>query len=437
MKKRLPSILFVAVFFVICAVPTIGFFIFGPAEAGANERLAAKPTITERDGSFNTEFLADLSDYFAGRFFLRQEMITANNGITALLASSAEEDVILGKNGWLYYADTLGDYTGTEYLGNHDGFAARNNLSLMQQHCEAAGVDFLFTLAPNKNSLYYENMPDYGNREFWRQAQRLYSGCEVYGVNYLDLFEVFNAEDEVLYFAHDSHWNSRGAALAADAILAAFGKESNYFGGDFSKETAHKGDLFEMLYPAGTDKETDPVYSPAIELEYEGSGVRPDSINIVAHGGGEGTLLAYRDSFGNNLYPYLADSFETARFSRSTTYDLTKLEGVDCLLIELVERNIDYLATNIPLMPAPAATAVECETIEAEYEREEVKNAPEGCVLVRGTLDIEAVNVYILCEGAAYSAFLLQGGQFAAYIPAVAEILGIGALDLWNKFTYI
>ena len=46
MKKRLPSILFVAVFFVICAVPTIGFFIFGPAEAGANERLAAKPSIT-------------------------------------------------------------------------------------------------------------------------------------------------------------------------------------------------------------------------------------------------------------------------------------------------------------------------------------------------------------------------------------------------------
>ena len=275
-------------------------------------------------------------------------------------------------------------------------------------------------------------MPDYGNRDIWRQAQRLYSGCEVDGVNCLDLFKVFEAEDEVLYFAHDSHWNCKGAALAADAILAAFGKESNYFGGDFSAEIPHTGDLFEMLYPAGKDTETDPVYAPAIELEYEGSGIRPDSINIVAHGGGEGTLLAYRDSFGNNLYPYLADSFETARFSRSTTYDLTKLEGVDCVLIELVERNIDYLITNIPLMPAPAATAVECETIEAEYEREEVKNAPEGCVLVRGTLDIRAENVYILCEGAAYSAFLLQGGQFAAYIPADAEILGIGVSDLWT-----
>ena len=368
-----------------------------------------------------------MSDYFAGRFFLRQEMITANNGVTALLSSSAEEDVILGKNGWLYYADTLDDYTGADPLSEHELYMAARNLRLMQQSCG----DFLFTLAPNQNSLYPENMPKMGAVKSRSDAQRLYEFCDSLGVNYLDLFNVFEAEDETLYFAHDSHWNGKGAALAADNILAAFGKNGSYYGGDFSKETAHAGDLFEMLYPAGTDKETDPVYSPAIELEYEGSGVRPDSINIVAHGSGEGTLLAYRDSFGNNLYPYLADSFETAHFSRATAYDLTNLDGVDCVLIELVERNIDYLITNIPLMPAPAAADVECESAEAQYEREEVKNAPEGCVLVRGTLDIKAKNVYILSEGAAYSAFLLQGGQFAAYIPADAEILGIG-VDLWT-----
>ena len=160
MKKKLPAILFVAVFFVICVVPTIGFFLFGPAEAGANERLAAKPSLTQRDGSLNTEFLAELSDYFAGRFFLRQEMITANNGVTALLASSAEEDVILGKNGWLYYADTLDDYTGAAPMSDWELYAAAKNLSLMQRCCEAGYVDFLFTLAPNKNSLYSENMPD-------------------------------------------------------------------------------------------------------------------------------------------------------------------------------------------------------------------------------------------------------------------------------------
>ena len=431
MKKKLPAILFAAVFFIICVVPSAGFFIFGPAEAGANERLAARPSLTGRDGSINTEYLSGLSDYFAGRFFLRQEMITANNAITALAGSSAEDDVILGKNGWLYYADTLEDHTGAAALSDHELYAAAHNLALMQAYCEANGADFLFTLAPNKNSLYPENMPDYGAVNTLRDAQRLYALCDELAVDHLDLFAAFDAENEPLYFAHDSHWNSRGAALAADNILAAFGRESNYFSGDFSTEAAHSGDLFEMLYPAGTDTEKDFLYSPAIELEYEGSGIRPDSINIVAHGSGEGSLLAYRDSFGNNLYPYLADSFETARFSRSTAYDLADLEGVDCVLIELVERNIGYLIDNIPLMPAPAAVNAEWISTEAEYEREEAKNAPEGCVLVRGTLDLEAENVYILSSGCAYQAFLLRGGRFAAYIPAEAEIQGIGVSDVW------
>ena len=423
MKKKLPAILFVAVFFIICVVPSVGFFLFGPAEAGANERLAAKPALTERDGSLNTEYLSELSDYFAGRFFLRQEMISANNAVTAaVLASSAEEDVILGSGGWLYYAETLGGYTGTERLSEAELRSAAKNLSLMQEYCEAGGADFLFTLAPNKN------MPDYGVAYIGdRDAQLLYDFCAAVGVDYLDLFEVFAEQDEVLYFAHDSHWNSRGAALAADEIFTAFGRESDYFGGDFSTETAHTGDLFEMLYPAGTDTETDPQYAPAIGLEYEGSGVRPDSISIVVHGSGEGGLLAFRDSFGNNLYPYLADGFETARFSRATAYDLSDLSGVDCVLIELVERNIDYLIQNVPVMPAPMRETPVCEPVEAELSRTEGGKAPEGYVLVEGSLDRSADSVYILCENADYEAFLLRDGGFAAYIPADAEVTGVGA----------
>ena len=425
MKKKLPASLFTAVFLLLCVLPSLGFFIFGPAEAGANERLAARPSIRERDGSLNSSYLSELSEYFSGRFFLRQEMITANNAVTAaVLGSSAEEDVILGSDGWLYYADTLADYTGAERLSDAQLRAAAKNLSLMQEYCQARGVDFLFTLAPNKNSLYPENMPDYGAVAAERDAQRLYALCDGLGVDYLDLFAVFEAQDELLYFAHDSHWNSRGAALAADAIYAAFGRESDYFGGDFSSVAAHTGDLFEMLYPAADDGETDPQYSPAIELEYEGSGVRPDSISIVAHGGGEGGLLAYRDSFGNLLYPYLADGFETARFSRSTAYDLSGLEGVDCVLVELVERNIDYLISNVPVMPAPERSVPAGELVSMELTRTEGGSAPEGCVLVEGSLDETAAGAYIICGSTAYESFLTESG-FAAYIPADAEVSGV------------
>ncbi len=423
MKKKLPASIFVAVFLLICVVPSVGFFLFGPAKAGANERLAPKPSLFEKDGGLNGDFLSELSEYFSGRFFLRQEMISGNNAITAaLLGSSAEDDVILGRDGWLYYADTLADYTGAAPMSEHALWAAAKNLSLMQEHCEAAGADFLFTIAPNKNSLYHENMPNMGAVADTRDADRLYTLCDELNIDYLDLFDAFEAREETLYFAHDSHWNSRGAALAADAILHELGRESDYFAGDFSASQPHTGDLFEMLYPAGADSETDPVYSPAIVLDYKGASVRPDSININAFGSGEGSLLAYRDSFGNNLYPYLADSFAEARFSRATAYDLT--EPADCVLIELVERNIPYLTYNIPVMPAPERDVPAGEVKKVELELGS-GNKPEGCALAFGTLDEMARVVYIICGDSAYEAFLLTDGSFAAYIPAGVEPDGV------------
>ena len=46
---------------------------------------------------------------------------------------------------------------------------------------------------------------------------------------------------------------------------------------------------------------------------------------------------------------------------------------------------------------------------------------------MEGSLDRSADSVYILCENADYEAFLLRDGGFAAYIPADAEVTGVGA----------
>ena len=62
-------------------------------------------------------------------------------------------------------------------------------------------------------------------------------------------------EAEPLYFKTDSHWNAKGAALAADALLAALSRESDYFPGTVSAGNTHRGDLYEMLYPAGKELE--------------------------------------------------------------------------------------------------------------------------------------------------------------------------------------
>ena len=61
--KKIWYILFAAVFFLACLVPSVGMLIAGPAPAAANEIPAAKPKLTRVDGSFNPEVLTQVQNY--------------------------------------------------------------------------------------------------------------------------------------------------------------------------------------------------------------------------------------------------------------------------------------------------------------------------------------------------------------------------------------
>ena len=433
MKMKNISVIFLVVCLLICLVPSVGFLLYGPSQGGANERLAEAPVLKTPEGEWNTNYLFDLSEYFSDRFYLRQELITAHNSIAAgVFSSSAEDDVIYGDDDWLYYGPTLGDYTGTQTMSEREIHSAAINLTLMQEYAAGKGAKFLFMPAPNKNSLYADNMPDYGAVAAEHDAQRLFRLLDEKGVAYLDLFTHFKNESDVLYFAHDSHWNSRGAAYAADLINSAFGSESEYYSDAFVESRPHAGDLYEMLYPTAVDSENDPVYGGELKIDYVGGGnIRPDSITINTVGRGSENMLIYRDSFGNLLYPYLADSSAAARFSRNVSYDLTLIESLGSrrLLIELVERNLNYLISYYPMMPAPerAVNGGELSGKTVKFEKDDTARAPEGHVLVSGvigdTMD-DGTGIYILCGDRAFEAFCLADGKFAAYIPEDVQVTG-------------
>ena len=424
MKNERSDLLFLLICFALCAALTLGMLFSGPSAARANEVLASAPAL--RSGErWNTRVLSDLSDWLSDRFCLRQELITAHNRLLAALGGGAAADVIAGRDGWLYYAPTLDDYTGAGALSDAELAAAARNLFLMQEYCAGRGARFLFVPAPNKNSLYDAAMPSYGVKAQEHSAQRLLRLLDAQGVANADLFAAFAARDEVLYFAHDSHWNARGAALAADEINARLGRQSACFAADFSARTPHAGDLFEMRYPAARDDETDCVFGGALDYVREGKDTRPDSITInTSSSGGDGTLLMFRDSFGNALYPYLADSFAAARFSRATAYNLTLAEklGADTVVVELVERNLRYLLRFTPVMPAPERTLTEPGTFAGTVALTcpEATPALNGYTLYRGTLPEAAVGapVCLCCGAAAYEAFTGGDGAFSCYLPA-------------------
>lgn len=419
MKQKVLMWCFVVVFFAASLTLSLGILLAGPSEAGANERLSRTPVLIAADGKWNPDILGDAAAWINDHFFLRQELISLDNLLTAkLLRTSGAEDVILGEDGWLYYKPTLDNYVGQNLLTDREIFSAATNLRLMAEYCREQGQEFVFVIAPNKNSLYPEQMPNFGAAAPRQDAQALFGALTGQQVPYVDLFSLFDAQSEPLYFAHDSHWNSKGAALGADAINEAFGQASSYFSDTFASSTSHKGDLYEMLYPALRDPEKDPVYGGTLQFTYTGSATKPDSILLQTQGGGTETLLAYRDSFGNLLYPYLADSFAAATFSRAVTYDL--MQPADCVLIELVERNLRYLVKNLPVMPAPKRECTVPDVVSGTVSASSGK-APEGYSLIKGTLpqtpDTDSC-VYLVCGQAVYEAFLTKNGGYGGYVPA-------------------
>ena len=355
MKQKPFHLLYLILFLVICLTPFAGMGILGPSEASANEILASPPKLTERDGSFNMGVLNDTEDYIADRFAFRRELVTAWAKLNAkLLHTSVQDQVVLGKEGYLFYASTEQDYMGICADDEQLTYAARN-LLLMQEYVRSLGADFTFVIAPNKNSLYPAYMPDHYSTGETSNAKLLQAKLDALGVPYADLFAAFNNEDEPLYFRTDSHWNGKGAALAADAVLSALGRSSDYYGSSFTDAEPHKGDLYEMLYPAGTETEADFTPADGFTFRYDSEPNGGSAIKIETTGSGIGSLVCWRDSFGVSLHPYLAEAFGQSFFSRATVYDLTEAElrNADAVVIELVERNLSGLWENAPIVPAP------------------------------------------------------------------------------------
>lgn len=430
MGKKAACALFTALILLICLVPSAGMFLrSGEASAGGNETLAPLPSPLGREGGLNTDYLTQLQRYAEDNHGFRQEMITLWSALNQrYLNTSIAENVVLGREGWLYFGDTLPDYAGTNPMSEREICAAARNLALIQEYCLGRGAEFLFTVAPNKNSLYPEHMPDLPRGTGPRDAERLAAALAERGIAYLDLFTLFREQGETLYFRTDSHWNSRGAALAADALNRALGRDSRYFDGPFTPEEVHRGDLYDMLYPAGERLEADQVYGGTLDFGYDAPIRSAENLTILTRGGGEGSLVMFRDSFGNLLYPYLADSFAEALFSRSMPcrLDLAAQREADFVAVELVERNLRYLIQNVPVMPAPRRQAVE--SVRGQGYVLLTREAPgdlEGFVLTGGTLpgavDDASPVLVNTADGGCYEAFLLEDGGFGLYLPEAAE----------------
>ena len=114
-------------------------------------------------------------------------------------------------------------------------------------------------------------MPYYCQPPHTKQSnmERLKEYLDAEHINYTDLHESFQNEGRILYHKRDSHWNNKGAALAAGQILDGIGKEHlSYTDRPYTVRKDFQGDLDQMLRPALADLEEEIYYDPLPQFDY-------------------------------------------------------------------------------------------------------------------------------------------------------------------------
>lgn len=436
MKQEWLYRVFVGLFFVALLAPAVGTLLLGPSEAVANETIVPLPRAQTPQGGVNWAYLSDAGDWFEKHFAFRKELITGDSLWKAkLLGTSAQSKVALGRGEWLFYAETVDDYTGADNITPRQAWCAARSMGLVRDWVEGEGARFVCTVAPNKLSLYPEKFAGSLERAGETAADRFARALAEEGVAYADLFEALGGAGEVLYHETDSHWTNKGAALGHDTILAALGVEgavASYKPGSY--QDTHEGDLHTMLYPASGRLDSQFVFEEPLQFTYDAPIRGADDINIytTSTGVSNGSLLMFRDSFGNALHPLMAESFGHALFTRATPYDLTKAGEWGCVVLEIVERNVARLAEGAYLMPAPEME------LSGEWPdggglvlalRQVEPNMP-GYGRVTGTLpggcDVDSP-IYLEAGGAFYEAFPTAGEAdgFSAMLPEGAALEGV------------
>lgn len=359
MNKNLFYRIYTAVFIGICIVPAI-FTPFLKAGSSKEKRVLGKfPSVKTEKGEINFKFFDEFETYFSEHFAFRPQLVTADGRLkAALTATSPNSDVIVGKDGWLYYGETVDDFLRTNTLSSAEIKNIANNLRITEQYCKQRGAEFIFFSAPNKNTLYPEYMPyNYvpANKE---------SNLEMLTEELISDDFFFDMKSALLnlnsptplYHKTDTHWNNFGAYAAHTMLMNKIGKASCGVGNGWYTANDRLGDLAAMIYPAEDAKDMQLHNDYEFTYEYTSRFRGLDDISITTCSkNGNGNLLMYRDSYGEAILPYMAEVFESAEFSRAVPYHLDKVKENDTVIIELVERNLTNLLMDAPIMEAPYA----------------------------------------------------------------------------------
>lgn len=408
----------------LCMLPLVCMSFAKTETTTQNRKLAQMPLLVN-DEKINFQYLQQLGNYFEDHYAGKNFMVNADSVIQGdLFKVSNADTVVKGNNGWLYYADTLDDYMSKAKLSEKGVCNAARNIYLMQTYVESKNAKFVLAVAPNKNSLYGENMPYYYSSKYngEKAVKPFVKQLNAKNINNVDLFSLFDKNSETLYLKRDSHWNNKGAMLVYNDIMSNLNVAHNDYSTVSSvREKTAVGDLNKMLYPLSAQPEWNYYYQTDDRYNYEyvtDTHGTDDPWIETKSSSTNGSLLVFRDSFGDSLLPFFAREFSNAYFSKGVPYSLESyMENYapDYVVVEKVERNIDEFAFDPPVLSLPSDHKINDSCEYAENKADFSVSSYEGdanYIMINGTIDDAYIDnesdMFVCVNDKVYSAFSIS-----------------------------
>lgn len=362
-----------------------------------------------KDGHINENISQDVEDYVSKNFGFRQEMLGLYTSLqNQLFHVSPISQVIVGQKGYLYYGETLDDYLGIKEMTEREEFQIVHTLELMQEYVESQEGKFLFVIAPNKNSLY-----DYMPSRYIKTNQQTIAKSLLLNLNHVhhvNLFEMFNAHEDELYYKTDSHWNNEGARLVYCQMMNELKQEHDDFS-SYPKQTIEKmkGDLYNMLYPKAKQNEVMITYEKDKDYEYLTKTRNHEQAYIETYNEKrKGSLLMFRDSFANHLIDYLSDAYQYAIYDKNSSYqfNLMKQYHSDTVILEIAERNLKHIQESKPKFLAPQRKIEKESLLEKKIVSSFEMIEDDEFMIFEGIVDLDILKsescLYVEADGIVY-----------------------------------
>jgi hypothetical protein len=347
----------------LCAlwIPLIGMLLgAGTFGAGDENRTLSGPPELGRNGKKWFAVADAFTAYFHDHFGFRGSLITAQALFKVrVLGVSSSPAVVLGKDGWLFYA-------GDKSIDNHQGVLPFRGDELehwvrlfnkRENWLARRGIHMLVAIPPDKLSVYPEFLPssirkvsEQTRLNVFMAAMRNASHSPV-----LDLRPVIlraKLERSHLYHPSDTHWTATGAYAGYLAILRDI---ANTYPDmqpipfpDPPEPKLRAGDLAKMLGLGRVwrDVPDDPPWPADLTVTETADGEL-----VVQHAGvTDRRLMLFGDSFSAPLIPYLAHHFSQTLVLRTNELKPAAIVArhPDLVLFEMAERTLNNPAPQDP-----------------------------------------------------------------------------------------